>query len=308
VLQPLRLSEQQAQPAQLPCEQAQWLHLPSGLRARVAEAAEGAHIIREVFEQRCYEQHGVVLQPRPADAAASAAGRPPLVIDVGAHVGLFALRALTLLPHARLIAVEPAARTCELLRANLEANGLAARAYVVGAAAGARAGGEAVLRFYPRSPSNSTCRPAEREAAQRGALAPWRLDAALDERCAATSVSHLLAGERARRAAATGASEGADAEVVVVQLLKVDVEGDELEVLRGVDAADWPCIEQVALEAHALDGRLEAVLLLLRGAGGFAWVRATRDAELATLGLDNWLVHACRGTAAPAAERSPASI
>jgi len=86
-----------------------------------------------------------------------------------------------------------------------------------------------------------------------------------------------------------------------VRLLKVDVEGDELEVLRGVDAADWPCIEQVALEVHATGGRLEAVLALLHEAG-FARVTPTRHAELAALGLDNWLVHACRGAAAPAME------
>eukprot|EP00752_Nemacystus_decipiens_P003003 g2786.t1 len=49
-----------------------------------------------------------------------------------------------------------------------------------------------------------------------------------------------------------------------VDLLKVDVEGDELAVLHGIDDDHWPKIRQIALEVHDVDGRLAATVSLLR--------------------------------------------
>ena len=52
-----------------------------------------------------------------------------------------------------------------------------------------------------------------------------------------------------------------------VDLLKIDAEGAELRVLRGVSAGDWPKIDQVVVEVHDLDGRLAEVRSLLQAAG-----------------------------------------
>ena len=46
--------------------------------------------------------------------------------------------------------------------------------------------------------------------------------------------------------------------------IEVDVEGDELLVLRGVGADDWPKVQQVAVEVHDVHGRLDACVALLR--------------------------------------------
>ena len=66
--------------------------------------------------------------------------------------------------------------------------------------------------------------------------------------CAQGTVSELIARHALRR----------------VDLLKVDVEGDELLVLRGVGADDWPKVQQVAVEVHDVHGRLDAFVALLR--------------------------------------------
>ena len=60
-----------------------------------------------------------------------------------------------------------------------------------------------------------------------------------------------------------------------IDLLKVDVEGDELLVLRGIRAADWPKIRQVVCEVHDVHGRLEGVCQLLRRHG----LRVTRELQ-----------------------------
>ena len=55
--------------------------------------------------------------------------------------------------------------------------------------------------------------------------------------------------------------------LVRIDLLKIDVEGAELDVLRGIDTADWPHLRQIVLEVEDLDGTLRRVrdALMSRG-------------------------------------------
>lgn len=52
-----------------------------------------------------------------------------------------------------------------------------------------------------------------------------------------------------------------------VDLLKVDVEGDELQVLLGVEKEHWPLIQQVVVEVHNIDNRLRTIQHLLQEQG-----------------------------------------
>mmetsp|Transcript_44503 Transcript_44503/g.71526 ORF Transcript_44503/g.71526 Transcript_44503/m.71526 type:complete len:243 (+) Transcript_44503:136-864(+) len=52
-----------------------------------------------------------------------------------------------------------------------------------------------------------------------------------------------------------------------VQLLKVDVEGDELDVLMGLHDCDWPKIQQVAVEVHDIEFRVSRIRALLERHG-----------------------------------------
>ena len=47
--------------------------------------------------------------------------------------------------------------------------------------------------------------------------------------------------------------------ITTLQLLKIDVERAELEVLHGIAQNDWPKIQQMVLEIHDIENRLEAV-------------------------------------------------
>lgn len=52
-----------------------------------------------------------------------------------------------------------------------------------------------------------------------------------------------------------------------VDLLKVDVEGDELDVLKGIRDEHWPIVKQVVAEVHDVHNRLQDVRSLLLGCG-----------------------------------------
>jgi FkbM family methyltransferase len=61
-----------------------------------------------------------------------------------------------------------------------------------------------------------------------------------------------------------------------IDLLKIDVEGAELDVLAGIEAADWPKITQVAIEVHESHGHREPVRRLLESHGfELSWERPT---------------------------------
>jgi len=52
-----------------------------------------------------------------------------------------------------------------------------------------------------------------------------------------------------------------------IDLLKVDVQKSELDVLSGIEAADWPKIKQIVIEVHDLGGRLNKITSLLKQRG-----------------------------------------
>jgi FkbM family methyltransferase len=76
-----------------------------------------AHLFFEIFANGCYRR-----------------GLPGAlrgdVVDVGANIGAFTLEAAMRYPAATVHAYEPDPRTCDMLRRNVEANGLSARVRV----------------------------------------------------------------------------------------------------------------------------------------------------------------------------------
>ncbi|CAN0151235.1 unnamed protein product, partial [Ectocarpus sp. 13 AM-2016] len=55
----------------------------------------------------------------------------------------------------------------------------------------------------------------------------------------------------------------ADLGVDKIDLLKIDVEGAELDVLLGIEQQDWPKIKQVVAEVHPVGDRVTRACELL---------------------------------------------
>jgi FkbM family methyltransferase len=93
-----------------------------------------AATLDEVFYRRDYDF------PFQVRAALEALGRPPLVVDLGANIGLFDLWVLAWVPEAEIVAFEPDPANLVVLRENISLNDHSGRWELVPAAASTRGG------------------------------------------------------------------------------------------------------------------------------------------------------------------------
>ncbi|MEO0803794.1 MAG: FkbM family methyltransferase, partial [Cyanobacteria bacterium J06642_2] len=84
-----------------------------------------------------------------------------------------------------------------------------------------------------------------------------------------------------------------DLSIDSIDLLKVDVEGEELSVIQGIESDDCSKVKQIVAEVHDIDNRLEQFRDLLQNYG--FKVRIEKNTLLPTLS-NNFNVYAMRQT------------
>lgn len=87
------------------------------------------------------------------------------------------------------------------------------------------------------------CRPADKVALQSECMPRSRFAGQRLFQCPVTTVSALMRKHRLPR----------------VDLLKIDVEGSELDVLLGIDPADYPNIHRIVAEVHGSSSEQSAM-------------------------------------------------
>ncbi|WP_326654241.1 FkbM family methyltransferase [Streptomyces sp. NBC_01750] len=187
-------------------------------------------------------------------------GSGALIADVGAHYGLAAVFFADHVPHARILAFEPAPPTFECLRDNLSRHVPGGRPFRY--ALGARPGNRK-LTYSPVAPCTSTIhvdnvddrRTIEALITNTGGNAQEALD--------------LLrlrdAAEQSFSVPTTTLTEVfKEHNVGTIDLLKIDVERAEIEVLDGVNGELWPRIRRIVMEVHDIDDGLANVANRLR--------------------------------------------
>eukprot|EP00903_Cladosiphon_okamuranus_P007602 g7373.t1 len=206
---------------------------PQGMLLEYVDQDEAEFLYEEVFVRRSYLQHGLAVE----DGA--------VVVDAGANIGVFSLHCLREAKAVQIYAFEPIPVNYSVLVRNLFNTssdsvkaGACPKPVALRVALGADRG-EEEFHFFEDNPGESTRHLGERQEQRQ------TLNADPD-------------------AASWRQTLGPPLEIATVDLLKVDVEGDELAVLHGIDDDDWPKIRQVALEVHDVEGRLAAVVGLLK--------------------------------------------
>jgi len=241
-------------------------------------------LFEEIFVRQQYLGAGLITLPAGAT-----------VIDAGANIGLFSLFCCHWAPGARVHAIEPIPPLIAVLHNNVCASGFEPGAAAGGAtrasvtihecAVGERAKGSEVFSFFREAPAESTrhvgertrqrarlCAAAKAAAAEPGqgtamqrALTSAAVAASGDPsadrfECRVRTLSHLIREER----------------LASIDLLKVDIEGDELAALAGVEDEHWHRIRQVAVEVHDVDERLHQITQLLERHGFAVTMEAQR--------------------------------
>jgi FkbM family methyltransferase len=156
----------------------------------------GNEIENGLFWRDTFEQ-----EPGTFQIAAKLLPKVDCFIDVGANIGVYSLLAKAICPNVRVVAIEPSIPNLKLLRHNLALNDFDVT--VVEAAATSKAG-KVVLYDFPECSSSSSL--------EKG----WR-DGTVERLTQATTLDNLAA-----KHGLTGKT-----------LIKIDVEGHEVQVLEG---------------------------------------------------------------------------
>lgn len=262
--------------------------LPGGLRLHAPNRSEARMLYHEIFEAGAYDKHGVSV--RDCDC----------VFDVGANIGVFSVYLARRHRGLRLYAFEPVPDVFRLLSLNAKEHlGDAVRLFEYGLSSARQT---VTFRYDPAFTLGTTCRSDDvHRSRRRGVRAiEWARAVATDLgrsgqigpadtrfalRALATPMLNLATASLMRAVAAaidvmrTVRTRDVIAEVrplsaVVreegierIDLLKIDVEGAEWEVLRGIDDEHWPRIRQIVIEVHDVDGRVGKVRELLASKG-----------------------------------------
>jgi FkbM family methyltransferase len=192
------------------------------------------------------------------------------IVDIGANIGAFALLIESRARGARVHCFEPGPETRGLLERNISANGL-----------------QEYVAVHPFAVSD-----------RRGAVELMRTDLTMHR----SIFPNGYASGESDRVETLPLSEALDLAGDRIDLLKIDVEGAEIEIVEGMAPADWGRVERAVIEYHDFfrPGCRERVERVLAGAG-FGTIETIEEPKMAGMGL----IRARRGGPGRQGEQGP---
>jgi FkbM family methyltransferase len=212
-----------------------------------SEPEEAALIYNEVMVKHEYFQEGLsVLNAR-------------CVLDIGANIGIFTMAVKQKAPEAAVYAFEPIPDTFKALEQNVCSLGCS-DVYLFNVAIGSQDRVEKTFTYFPHMSGNSTAIPTLKESQKP-----------IMDQIFGKEISDILSQSETRLAQIrTLSSVIREQAITAVDYLKIDVEGDEISVLEGVEEMHWPIFRQVAIETHNTELR-EQVCKILAQHGFFVF-------------------------------------
>ncbi|WP_280356299.1 non-ribosomal peptide synthetase, partial [Nocardia otitidiscaviarum] len=253
--------------------------LPNGMPVVGRNRSNIRFLYEEIFERAEYCACGLTI---PESGC---------VVDIGSHVGMFSLYAQSKSPELRIFAVEPMPELRRMFAANAALHGLNATLvpYAIGAAAEMD-----TFTYYPEM-SVLSGRGSDSHV-QRGILESYLHNEYRGEsgdpgeRYVDQLIADRLEFEQVDVPIRTLSHIIGEYAIDHIDLLKIDVEGSELDALRGIASDDWPRIDRMVIEVHDIEGRLVCIEKLLREHGFQVASRVSPKVE----GTDLHIVYAVR--------------
>lgn len=236
--------------------------LPTGAVIDVISVQETRLLTGEIFESQVYNLEAVKNNPAP------------LILDIGANIGLFVHYAKHCIPNSMIYAVELVPPIATVLKKNVE--GLNNVKVIECGIAGSI--GSMEVTFYPgysiMSRLNADARTDEEFLTNciRYDLKEKMINKALlNERFLAAALGNKLKDPvkydcPVKTLHALVSEEG----IRKIDFLKMDIEGSELDVLRKLEPEIWAMIENIAIEVHEYaenDDNLAELKLILENQG-----------------------------------------
>lgn len=212
-----------------------------------------------------------------------------IIFDVGANIGVFGIRAIQNHPNTTVYCFEPIPDIFEVLKKNAETFDKERLKVIPYGISDKEM--SATFSYFPNTPALSTLHPEEWDndpkafaKAVKGTMKnppdgmKWmRL---IPKAFSGIIAKQLVKGKKQvdcelKRLSTIIKQENVDR----IDLLKVDCEGAELGVIKGIDADDWPKIQSLVVEVHDTNGRLDTIKSILES-HGFSSIHVEREAGL----------------------------
>ncbi|MEH2375501.1 amino acid adenylation domain-containing protein [Nostoc sp.] len=232
--------------------------LPNGMMIAHLNKSETEFVYKELWEEQAYLKHGITINEGDC------------IFDVGANIGLFTLFVGQICKDVSIYAFEPIPPVFDLLRINAENYGLNVKLFNIGLSNETK---NDTFTYYPQlSVISGRFADADQEhetvksfllnqhniVANETEISSQAIDELLAERlqsqqftCQLRTISDVIREHGVER----------------IDFLKIDVEKSEQDVLSGIQQEDWQKIQQIVVEVHNINGRLEEIATLLKKHG-----------------------------------------
>ena len=235
---------------------AELYEMDNGVSMYFYNRSEADVLYTEIFKHKTYYKNGIKI---PKNAT---------IIDIGANVGAFSVFSMITFEAPKIYAFEPVSPIFDLLKKNTSLYQGDIKLFNIGISDKEE---EAIFDYYPNATTLSGRHSDNYDIRQEvelfvgnnrkeeiQVLANGQMGELLEDRlskesqiCQLKSLSQVIKEEA----------------INSIDLLKIDAENVEMDVINGIEAADWAKIKQIIVEVYDQDGRLDAIKEILHNRG-----------------------------------------